>query len=142
MVGYKGPILNTVAGTLFGLAWWLMIDAAAYATHADLEQKLEFVFMLPGIFTTFALMMIVTVDWSILQGFSMDQRAEGMVKCWLLAALMIMLCCVFGAIFILADTYANTDNVYGGVAIVLQNFLIIISAGLFRAGRNQDALSI
>jgi hypothetical protein len=54
---WKGPAINTVAGTLFGIAWWLVIDAIVYNNSIDDPNPVKFEYVLPGIFATFGLIM-------------------------------------------------------------------------------------
>jgi hypothetical protein len=83
------------------------------------------------------------VDWSVVQGFSVDDRTANYAKCWLLIALLFEFVSIFFGIYILVQVYTKSSgSKWAGIALVLQNFLIAISAALFRWGRNEESPSI
>lgn len=67
------------------------------------------------------------MDWDIVEGFAADDSVANKAKCWLLLAVTIFFSCLAGAIFILAERFAKNGNLYAGIAIVVQNILIIIA---------------
>lgn len=50
-------ITAAVAGVLFASAWWIFIDAFAYARKNDDPQPFLFTFLLPGALSTLGLLM-------------------------------------------------------------------------------------
>ena len=65
----KSAIFSCAAGGVFGLGWWLLIDAAVYSTYlrnAGKTQPFPFLFALPGIGVTLAFFCINAMDWRAL----------------------------------------------------------------------------
>lgn len=140
----KATLYNSLSGLLFGIAWWIIIDAAVSASRSNDPNTIPFKFCLPGIFCSFGLLMVNSVDWSVVNGFSVNERTSMYAKLWLLLAFVDQLISVFFAIFILIRDFAEKPegSIYGGVAIAMNSFLIIISTVLLRIGRNQEEPSL
>ena len=65
----KTAICSCAAGGVFGLGWWLLIDAAVYSTYLRNEGKTQpftFLFALPAIGVTLAFFCINAMDWGAL----------------------------------------------------------------------------
>lgn len=109
----------------FGLAWWLIVDASVW-TKENNANPIRFEYVLPGIFSSFALIMINVVDWSLIQGFAADESLASKAKCWVFTAFLAHVLCFIGAIVVLVEHFQEGSH-YGGIAVVLQNILIPVS---------------
>lgn len=46
-----------LAGLLFGVAWWIFVDGAAFASHHDSQIPFNFIKYVPGIVSTLAFLL-------------------------------------------------------------------------------------
>jgi len=139
----RTTLASLVSGILFGIAWWLLGDAAGYASYTDDPQQVSGVFVLPGIGASIALLLLNVFSWGDLQGNSLDGEANSRkAKCCLFSSVIFMFASLVGAMWILIGIYSKKDHIanstWPGVAIVLQTLLIILSAIALRFGRAQD----
>ena len=59
-------VFSTLGGALFGMAWWIMIDAAVSVETSNDPLKLVPVLWLPGVGATLMFLIIVLMDWEAL----------------------------------------------------------------------------
>ena len=59
-------VFSTLGGALFGLAWWIMVDAAVFVDQTNEPLKLVPVLWLPGVGATLMFFIIVMMDWDAL----------------------------------------------------------------------------
>jgi len=139
----RTQLASICAGILFGIGWWLLGDAAGYATYTD-DLSVQFVYVLPGLFCTVALILLNVFSWSDLQGGGLEEGNTRRAKCLLFTSILFMFGCVVGALWILISIYASKSSSsrssWPGVAIVLQNIFIILSAITLRFGRAQQSI--
>ncbi|GLE08989.1 hypothetical protein PINS_up020464 [Pythium insidiosum] len=67
----KSRIGSYVAGILFGVGWWILIDGAASAAHNNSQIPFNFIKYLPGIGSSLAFFLINSIDWEMLSADSM-----------------------------------------------------------------------
>ena len=65
---------STASGILFGLAWWILIDAIVATKNEPVQFSIPVVFgfYVPGIGVTLTFLMINGIDWSGLTGDEMS----------------------------------------------------------------------
>eukprot|EP00053_Salpingoeca_punica_P024982 m.15365 g.15365 ORF g.15365 m.15365 type:complete len:173 (+) comp7370_c0_seq1:75-593(+) len=133
----RNPISSVVAGILFAVGWWFMIDGTVNGHIKDVHQ-------LCGVGSTIGLFMINAVSATQMDA---DNYTEGKcgptgVRLWLFLGLMISFGSMIGAIWLFAEKYSSKetgsgqDLTYSGAALFLQNALIFIGSLIFKFGRN------
>jgi hypothetical protein len=133
------------AGILFGIGWWVFIDAVASsrASDAEIVVLVDSKQYLPGIGATLAWIMIVGMDWGALSADSFTysgSNVSGKATCFLGFALLMALGSLIGAIAIIVDLYdkpCNTGDsgsscMWPGIAILLQTIFIMLSTFIMR----------
>lgn len=140
-------VFSSVGGSMFALAWWLMVDAAVFVDVQDEPLKLGPVLWLPGVGSTLTFLIVVFMDWDALYADELThfRAAETRMSARAILALAVGLgvSSVLGAVYILVVVYAGhrgvdgnlPDSVYPGVAIFLQTLLLFVGAFVMRLGR-------
>jgi len=134
--GYVGA---SIAGVVFGIAWWVFISACVSA-NKNSKTKVEFVDALPVTGVTIGFLLLVTFDWAYLE--AVDE--EYTTKCTNIAAwarillffvIMIGFGSLVGSAILLAVKWAKLDVLYGVLQLVT-TILIFVSALIWRTARN------
>jgi len=143
-------VLAYLSGALFSLGWWLWIDATVYANcdcpdnHTPDNVKVLGTHYIPGIVSTIALIMINIVSWNDLNGdFMFGDGVSTKAKVWLFVSFIIafgalIAGCWIGVTRWFISTNPKPDSVWPGVAIILQNILIFVSATLYRFAKPEE----
>jgi len=128
----------TLAGALFAAGWSAQADAAVTAPH-----RLPFVRYLPGILSTFAMVLMATVRRSDVEAYSSQSGYDGGdggdVVCRARGALFLAYCLSFASLALAASGLLISGGGWVGAAGVL-NCLCVLAAGLvmFVAGGDAD----
>lgn len=127
---------HAASGAFFAIAWFLFGDGA-YSAGLMAGTSYKFVEWLPGLLCIVAMVLFAFVDTEQLQqsgngiygGFSTpeDQMRQ---KILFFFASIVALAGVTVAIWMLAQNYNTSDKSWPGVALLLQSFALIASAGL------------
>eukprot|EP00474_Spongospora_subterranea_P008990 CRZ09448.1 hypothetical protein [Spongospora subterranea] len=136
--GGKIQAMCGTAGALCGLGWWLFIDGASYG--ASISQPILWYFALPGIMSTLAAIILIGIDFESLRGSVFGGVEVTQARFWFLVSVAIFTGSLILGMFVLITKYSGAENAeivsWPGISIVLQSFLIYISAILLSAGRN------
>ncbi|GLD98212.1 hypothetical protein PINS_up006909 [Pythium insidiosum] len=137
----KSRIGSYVAGILFAVGWWILIDGAASAAHNNSQIPFNFIKYLPGIGSSLAFFLINSIDWEMLSADSMTYHDGDGVACkartFVLLCVLMSIGALIGSIFVLTHTYVDNafqETTWPGVAVLLQNVLIFLSTLVMRAG--------
>jgi len=141
-VDIRETIMSYLSGVIFSISWWLWIDANAYHNKIHDIVGINFGYWVPGIVATLALLMINAVSWTDLQGFgfgSLDDDVQKRARLWLFFSFTLSFGCVIAAVWIAIVHWFKRKpdageifTVWPGVALILQNILILFSAILYR----------
>ena len=126
---------STLAGALFAAGWSAQADAAVTALH-----RLPFVRYLPGILSTFAMILMATVRRSDIDSYAQNDYDDGDgVVCRARGALFLAYCLSFASLALAASGLLLSGGGWVGAAGVL-NCLFVLAAGLvmFVAGGNSE----
>lgn len=125
------------AGALFGAGWWCFIDAIVFS-KAILNEKVPFVFWVPGVIATIAMVMINLVSREQLNSddSSSDEDSDTKQRCWLFVSYLVAFGSVGGAGAVFVKAVTNHDHVGLGVGVLLQAGFVLCSALLFWAFRS------
>mmetsp|Transcript_28183 Transcript_28183/g.78904 ORF Transcript_28183/g.78904 Transcript_28183/m.78904 type:complete len:166 (-) Transcript_28183:121-618(-) len=150
----KARKASIAAGVIFGIAWWVYIDGAAYGNCykrdaagdcvADsVASKAAGYHWLPGLGVTIAFIMINGMKWEELSGDSLggdDSAIASKARCWLIAAMLIGLGCIAAALFIMVEVFVRGDSLteWTGISVFVQCLLIFLSAWVMRFGNTPD----
>lgn len=123
-----------VSGLIFGVAWWIMIDAQVISSLRKEQPPIIGWYWVPGILSTLGFIMMNIVDLSSMNPYSWwyDENVSGKVRAWLFFAFIIHFSNIGGAMYIMIDRFLPPHNLgdpWPGIAICLQNFLLFF-AGL------------
>ncbi|EFA84152.1 transmembrane protein [Heterostelium album PN500] len=133
-------VLAFLAGAFFSIGWFIWIDGHVYENHRNRETdgfgpSIQWVYYLPGIFATVALVMTNIVNIESLSGssFLSDEGTSTKIRIWLFLSFAISFGCVAAAIWIMAAVFMpphnkNSDAEYPGIALTVQNVMIFISS--------------
>eukprot|EP01132_Coremiostelium_polycephalum_P009303 gene9303-11404_t len=126
-----------ISGILFGAAWFIWIDGHVYENSRNNDDPdfkgpgIQWVYYLPGVFATLALVMsnIVKLDSLYSSSFLSEETTSKKIKIWLFISFAINFGCIAGAIWIMAAVFMpphNTNSAaqWPGIALTLQNLLI------------------
>lgn len=131
----RNTIASVVAGGLFFIGWWVMIDAAATETFEPAYHAV-------GVVSSLAVVFINSVSNSQVRGDSYDVGFLGTkgARVWLIIGFLFAFGALIAASWILFANFVVKDvaDPYPGVAIFLQNAFIFFSGILFKFGRTED----
>jgi heme/copper-type cytochrome/quinol oxidase subunit 4 len=155
----RNYIIAFLAGTITGIAWWIIIDILVRST----EHLFARVYILPGIAITLMLIILHFIPDTAMQDdngminiFSSNTSlcGCGSTKCArfsLFLAFLIIFSAVVASIWIFMANYANTDDInkkaryvqWFGVGNIVYTVLLAIAALLSRFGRTKiDSMMI
>jgi len=140
-------ILCYGAGILFGIGWWIWIDATVYHAHFNTQIQVIWWEYVAGIISTIGLIMVNLVSWNDLDTNNIfGDKVSTRAKIFLFAAFIVSFVGIIAALwiaieqwFILSNTYADPKpSVYGGVALIVQNGLIFAGNMMYRFAKPQQ----
>ncbi|ORX54726.1 UPF0220-domain-containing protein [Piromyces finnis] len=141
----RSTIVGYTSGILFTVGWWFFFDGLIYSKYNNFENEKHVSIgiwdWLPGIISTLALIIINLINQEALNGdgdyeYSRDAKLCAFIGVSLaLAALGSSL-----TIFIMEYVIPHLDSqaIYCGSTIVIQNVLIFVSSMVFWFGRNSE----
>lgn len=133
---YRNQIASLLAGSLFFIGWWFIIDAISNDTLKSDSYHIS------GVISTIALIMVNAVSNAQVRGESYDSGCLGQTgaRLWMLVGFLLLFGGLIGACWVLFGKYVVSDetNVWPGVAIFLQNAFIFFSAIVFKFGRVEE----
>ena len=154
----RSKITSLIAGLIFGLAWWLFIDAMAYGGNyckvntcvgKSKTTDVAAYAWLPGAGMSIAFVMLNWWPFELLdlgqdemtrQEYNNPGMAEWVYRSVLLVTIVVKFLCLTGAIVIMVVCYLTADDAstpegkYPGVMVFISNLLIFVSAFIMRAG--------
>ncbi|KAJ1679347.1 Vacuolar protein sorting-associated protein 68 [Spiromyces aspiralis] len=139
-----------VSGALFTLGWWFFIDGLVSAkTHENFGANLGFEDWLPGLISTFGMIIVNSIDLSLLNqedGFGYeDSNSSVKAKATLFFGIALVAGGLAGsfAILVIKYTMAHLDplSVYTGVSNVLQTICITVSTLVLLFVHNYESSS-
>jgi hypothetical protein len=132
-----------IAGGVFAFGWWLWIDANVYAVHINDPVKVSGLYYIPAIAATIGLIMINLVSWNDLNGSVFGEESTAKARLWLLFSFLIEFGAIAAAIWIAIAHWfqGSPKSEYPGVALIISNSLIFISAMIYRFAKPQDEFS-
>eukprot|EP01113_Clastostelium_recurvatum_P018570 TRINITY_DN2189_c0_g1_i1.p1 TRINITY_DN2189_c0_g1~~TRINITY_DN2189_c0_g1_i1.p1 ORF type:complete len:150 (-),score=21.85 TRINITY_DN2189_c0_g1_i1:100-549(-) len=121
-------------GICFALGWWLWIDACAFSA-TQLDAKIDFGYWIPGIVSSFALILInivspAALDTSASWDNSMLARARG----FLFFAFTIAFGGLIASVWLAIVHWFNDTSIsnFPGIALILQSSFIFLAAVMVR----------
>ncbi|XP_076247236.1 transmembrane protein 50A [Calliopsis andreniformis] len=134
-LGEKRNILvSMLAGTLFFVGWWFIIDA-----HAKYPAEMSNAYHVCGIFSTISLFMINSVTNAQIGGEAYDGGCLGPrgATSWLFIGFVMGFAAVIAACWILFADFvaAGTPHHWPGVGLFLQNIFIFLGSLTYKFGR-------
>jgi len=140
----KEMITCYAAGILFSIGWWIWIDATVWTNKQSGYAPVLGTQYIPGIVSTIALFMINAVSWNDLNdNFVFGDGVSTKAKIWLFFAFILAFGALAGSIWIGVQYWFLSSNVgsdYGGVAVIVQNCLIFLSALMYRFSKPQNEM--
>lgn len=129
-----------VAGFLFFLAWWLMIDTAVVYTNAGHWNNWYFMLALASTFTMF---MVNSVSNSTIQGNYIDEGMLGVkgARLWLMFGFIGSFACIVAGIWIMFGNYVLQQEgtpKWPGIALFLHTAFIFLASLIYKFGRTEE----
>jgi len=139
----KEMIMCYIAGITFASAWWIWIDATVWTNRQPGFQEVLGGMYVPGIVGTVALFMINAVSWNeVNDNFMFGEGVSTKAKIWLFFSFLLAFGSLIASIWIAVQYWfmkSNTGSQYGGVALIVENLLIFISAMMYRFAKPQNS---
>ncbi|XP_037934082.1 transmembrane protein 50B [Teleopsis dalmanni] len=126
--------VSLIAGILFFSAWWILIDAMS----ADGQHQITTGHVFIGVFGTISFFMVNTVKNSHITEENTSESGARIAKIWLLIGFVIGFASIIAAVWVMIDDFINTkkDN-WLGVALLLQNVLLLFGSLVYKYGREE-----
>ncbi|KAI8390230.1 hypothetical protein BD560DRAFT_380333 [Blakeslea trispora] len=132
-----------LSGGLLALGWWVFLDAVIYnASIPSPGDSMGFEDSIPGILATLGMMVINLIDKKNLQADSPMYSGTGLIwkaRLFLFIGFSLIASGLAGACCVLILKYliqGNGDHTIYGVASVVQNALIMLSAAVLWVAQN------
>nr|CAG8462183.1 15589_t:CDS:2 [Entrophospora candida] len=133
-----------VSGGLFALGWWFFIDSVVYSSNIEGAPSINFEDWMCGISTTLGMMVVNSLDKNSLAGdyssYSGYSSVDTRDRLFLFVGFALMAGGLAGSVTILILKYilaiANSEFLYFGIALVIQNFAIMLSAVILWISHN------
>ncbi|XP_066603113.1 transmembrane protein 50A [Prorops nasuta] len=132
----RNALVSMLAGTLFFIGWWFIIDAdALYPTETNKSYHVC------GVFGTISLFMINSVKNSQIRdsynGGCLGARGS---RVWLFIGFVMGFAAVIAACWILVADFlsAGAPHYWPGVGLFLQNVFIFLASLIYKFGRTED----
>jgi hypothetical protein len=130
---------SLLAGCLFMAGWLIWIDGAVAGNKFQDFKAPPWYFYLPGFITSFVLIMMNLVSLNDLHPFALvfSEDISYKVRAWLFVAFALGFGSLGASIWMCVDSYGHEpgDRVWPGVALVLQNVIILFSSVLLLFAR-------
>ena len=128
-----------MAGAIFAIGWWVWIDATAFVggeyKEADKEPPITAPMWLPAIFASIIMIMLNIVDSSKV---AENDEGSGRAKAWFMIWFVFLGACLIAGWWIAWEIFLFPKEAiptsYPGLALIIQNTLIFISALMYRFG--------
>jgi len=135
----RNAIASIIAGSMFFIGWWIIIDAAAaYPDNDTFNHACHTC----GVVATIALFMINSVSNGQVRGEAYSTGCLGQTgaRVWLFLGFMLAFGALIAACWILFGVYVvrQVTPDWPGVAVFLQNALIFFGGLVFKFGRTED----
>ncbi|KAK7604489.1 hypothetical protein V9T40_005675 [Parthenolecanium corni] len=132
----KRVFVSIVAGILFSIGWWLMIDADV--KYADVVAT----YYIWGVLGTISLVMVNMVTNQHINGSTLYDGGlirGNTARGWLFVGFVLGFASVFAAVWIYLRDFGPSDkDKVPGVEILLQNLLILVSSIIYKFCRPED----
>lgn len=117
------------------MAWWIIIDQSA--TN---KGSLDFSHYICGILATISFIMVNTVTNEMMNGTGYSDGACGPngVKIWLFTGFVLGFAAMIAAVWLMVGEF-GTENPQPGVALLLQNFMILFASLTYKFGRTEES---
>ncbi|XP_067646613.1 transmembrane protein 50A [Eurosta solidaginis] len=127
---------SLVAGFLFFAGWWVLIDAMSVDNLHEITTGHVFI----GVFGTVAAAMVNVVKNSHISEENTSASGAHLAKIWLLIGFVMGFASIIAAAWVMIDVFLNNNNKssWFGVAILMQNLLILLGSLVFKFGRNEE----
>ncbi|XP_017480593.1 PREDICTED: transmembrane protein 50A [Rhagoletis zephyria] len=127
---------SLIAGFLFFSGWWVLIDAMSVDNQHQITTGHVFI----GVFGTISFFMVNTVKNSHISEENTSESGAQIAKIWLLIGFVMGFASIVAAVWVMIDDFINNtkkDN-WPGVALLMQNVLILIGSLVYKFGRNEE----
>merc|ERR1711879_330801 len=142
IMGKKKQIASSIiAGTLFAVAWWLLIDGVIVGKVHQAPQFLWYFYM-PSVVASIAPVLSNLVNPNDVNGegglFSDGQEKK--VRIWLFFTFILSFASICFSIWITVDYYApkKTPTQWPGISSILNTSFIMVSSFIMLFGRKGD----
>ncbi|CAG8515808.1 17538_t:CDS:2 [Acaulospora morrowiae] len=144
----KRDVKIYLSGALFAVGWWFFIDAAVLSsTKKDLPEDspvISFADWLCGIFSTLGMIIVCFINKSHLVADDITYTGSGVAtraRTLLFIGFALMAGGLAGSMTLLILKHVVSEYetyIYFGIAVVVQNFLIMLSSALLWIARDTD----
>ncbi|KRT84383.1 hypothetical protein AMK59_2587, partial [Oryctes borbonicus] len=130
----RNALASILAGFLFFLGWWIVIDAETS------NPKQIAAGHVCGVFGTLSLIIINSISNSQIRGDAYEGGCLGPrgARVFLFFGFVLGFASVIAACWILFANFVNKDQQWPGVGLFLQNALIFIASLIYKFGRSED----
>lgn len=133
----RNALISMLAGTLFFVGWWFIIDA-----HAKYPSEMSAAYHVCGVFGTISLLMINSVTNAQVRNNDYNGGCLGSrgAKGWLFVGFVMGFAAVIAACWILFAGFvaAGAQHNWPGVGLFLQNVFIFLGSITYKFGRTED----
>lgn len=133
----RNVLASMLAGTLFFVGWWFIIDA-----HAKYPSEMSNAYHLCGVFGAISLFMINSVTNAQIRGDAYNDGYLGArgARGWVFIGFVMGFAAVFAACWILFANYVATgaQHYWPGVGLFLQNVFIFLGSLTYKFGRLEE----
>ncbi|XP_073838888.1 transmembrane protein 50B [Musca autumnalis] len=127
---------SLIAGLLFFAGWWTLIDAMSVDPKHQITTGHVFI----GVFGTISLFMVNTVKNSHISEDNTSESGARIAKIWLLIGFVMGFASIIAAIWVMIDDFINNPKKDSGlgVALLMQNLLILLANLTYKFGRDEE----
>ncbi|XP_029175323.1 transmembrane protein 50A [Nylanderia fulva] len=133
----RNALVSMLAGTLFFVGWWFIIDA-----HAKYPNEMSNAYHVCGVFGTISLFMVNSVTNAQIRGEAYNGGCLGArgARSWLFIGFVMGFAAVIAACWILFADFvaAGVPHHWPGVGLFLQNVFIFLGSLTYKFGRSED----
>ena len=124
---------------LFSASWWMLISGIVSANTVPGSSPFYWYYVFPAVFATVTnvLMNLVSVSQLSSRSSVFDEGGNKKAVVWFILMLAGSICCIGGAIWVLAVNYGvgSSGSQWPGIALLLCTIFLTISGLLFFFGR-------